>query len=209
MEFIATLFRALANRTRIRILRLLVVLGETTVSDIAAATSVRLSRTSAHLRALVAVGLLWRRRSGRVVDYGLAERASHPVTATVLQSLTRIFGTVTATDPDLVAAADQAGSATCSDAALFACFTAFTHPRRLQIIRHLAVKGTATSGELSCALSMSPSAVQRHVEKLQRRGFVRAKVAGRQTTYALTRGRGSAQQGLLEAVRKHLCGEQT
>jgi len=204
MEFVAYLFRALANRSRIRILRLLGVLGQMNVGQIAQVTAIKLERTSAHLKILAAVGLIWRSRSGRVVGYHLAERPGHPVTAAVLQVLRRVFRAVTATDSKEVAHADQVDSTTCSDAALFACFTAFTHPRRLQIIRHLAREGTATSRALTSTLSMSASALQRHLEKLERRGLVRARVVGRRATYALTQGTGAVQVALLKAVREHL-----
>ena len=65
MEFLVRLFRALANRRRIAVLRLLCVLGETHVSEIAEATSLGMTIVSGHLALLAGVGLLWRRRSGR------------------------------------------------------------------------------------------------------------------------------------------------
>lgn len=209
MEFLVQLFRALANGSRIRILRLLAVLGEMNVSDIARAAGLRANAVSAHLRVLAAAGLVWRRRSGARVAYRLAESAGHPVTARTVSALRRVFGTIATTDPQQVAAADQERSPTRSDAALFACFTAFTHPRRLQIIRHLARHRTALLGELMAQLSMSLPACLRHLDKLERRGVVGRARPRKRDGYALRSGRGRVQKELLRAVREDLVGEST
>ena len=209
MEFIVQLFRALANTERIKVLRTLQVLGEMSVSHIAQATGVELSRMSTHLKVLSAAGLLWRRRSGRVVEYYIAERAFHPVAACVLKVTKGVFSQVGQMKPDRVAQADQAKSPTSSDAALFACFTAFTHPRRLQIIRHLAKHGTASLLELRSVLSMSQPACLRHLAKLERRGFLTRRSAGPRTTYALAEGSGQLQAELLSAVRGYLLADET
>lgn len=197
MEFLVRLFRALANRRRIAILRLLCAFGEMRVSAIARATAVRLPIVSGHLAMLVAVGLLWRRRSGRFVYYSLAGSASHPVTGTVLELLTRAFGGMDGNDPADVARATGDAASPASDAALFAAFTAFTHPRRLQILRHLA-RGDA--GPLSAALSMSPAACGRHVEKLERRRMVRTQGAKGGLVLTLGNGVGWPGRMLAEAV---------
>ena len=204
MEFIAQLFRALANRARIRILRLLTVIGEMSVTQIGEATGVEASLISGHLRVLASAGLVWRRRSGRIVRYRLAEKAGNPVTAAVLRMLPHAFGWVDSKKPATVAAADRAGHDTDSDAALFACFTAFTHPRRLQIIRHLARHGTTPSTELGASLSMSMPACMRHLAKLHRRGFLRRKSVARRGHYALAGGQGRVQRTVLRAVRQHV-----
>jgi len=209
MEFIVQLFRAAANYRRIRVLRLLAVLGEVTVSEIARATSIESSLISAHLKILAAAGLVWRRRSGARVGYRLAESSSNRVTAAVVQAVAAVFAAVAETKPRRVAAADQADSPTGSDAALFACFTAFTHPRRLQIIRHLARHKTASLGELMARLSMSLPACLRHLDKLERRGVIRRARPRKRGGYALRSGSGPVQKELLRAVREHLVGEST
>ena len=137
MEFIVQLFRAVANRERIRILRLFSVLGEMNVSSVASATGLEQSLVSAHLKILSAAGLVWRRRSGRMVGYRLAARAGNAVTTAALQAVRNVFRGISDREPTSVANADQGDSPTECDAALFACFTAFTHPRRLQIIRRI------------------------------------------------------------------------
>lgn len=172
MEFIVQLFRALANHERIKILRLLAVLGEMTVSDIAEALELALPLVSGHLKVLSAAGLVWRRRSGRSVAYRLAERAGNTVTMTALRTLLEAFRGIAKDKPRTVATADQVDSAVTSDAALFACFTAFTHPRRLQIIGALSRQKAASAVELSASLSMSRRASERHLEKLERRQVI-------------------------------------
>ena len=204
MEFIVQLFRALANRTRIRILRLVCVLGELNAASIARALSLRPPGLSAHLRALAGSGLLWRRRSGRFVKYGLAERSRHPVVAAALRALHGVFGALRAESAKRVARADQADSPVSSDVALFACFTAFTHPRRLQILRYLVRRGPAGLPELVRQLSMSPRACLRHLSKLKRRGYIQCRAAGRRTTYALSEAPGPLQRELFRALRDHL-----
>jgi DNA-binding transcriptional ArsR family regulator len=159
---------------------------------------------SAHLGLLASVGLVWRRRSGRRVYYHLAEQPGSRVVAAVLEALHEAFRIVEKDAPRRVARADQAESATNSDAALFACFTAFTHPRRLQIIRHLAAHGTAPFGDLSAKLSISPRACMRHLDKLERRGYLRHRIQGKQTVYALRKGDGAVQSRSLQAVREQL-----
>jgi len=200
VEFLVRLFRALANRRRIAILRLLCAFGEMRVSAIARATAVRLPNVSGHLAMLVAVGLVWRRRSGRFVYYSLAGSASHPVTGTVLELLTRAFGGMDGNDPADVARATGDAASPASDAALFAAFTAFTHPRRLQILRHLARGEAGPLLALSAALSMSPAACGRHVEKLERRRMVRKHGAKGGLVLTLGNGVGWPGRMLAEAV---------
>jgi len=206
VESIVRLFRILANLRRIQVLRLLAVLGELSVTRLARATRVRLPRLSSHLGLLAATGLVWRRRSGRAVHYRLAERPGSPVTAAVLRELAAVFSAVRAGDPRRVARADQATSPVRSDAALFACFTAFTHPRRLQIVRHLARRGPASLTELGRGLAIPPRACLRHLDKLERRGFVRRRVRGRKTVYLLAKGRGALQRATLRVVVARLVG---
>ena len=206
MERLVRLFRALANRERICILRLLAVLGERCVGEIARAAGRGGSRVSVDLGILAASGLVWRRRSGRTVGYRLAERPGSPVTVAAVMALARAFAAVPSDSPEVVARADQADSATHSDSALFACFTAFTHPRRLQILRSLALQGPSSLVELAVSLSMSPRACLRHLAKLAARGLVRRKTAGRTTRYALLPGHGGPQRLIARAVAEELGG---
>lgn len=207
MELITQIFRALANRQRIRILRLLAVIGEMRVTHIAEATKLDITLVSAHLKVLGAAGLVWKRRSGGGVHYYLPGHFACAVAEEASRLLVRIFRGVREMTPERVAESDRRSSETDSDAALFACFTAFTHPRRLQIIRYLSQRGTAGLVELAAELSMSQRACLRHLAKLERRGFAARAAAGHRTAYSLSDGHGQMQQGLFAAVRGHLGAE--
>ena len=200
MESIVRLFRVLANVRRIQVLRLLAVLGELPVVEIAQATRLDPARLSAHLGLMAGTGLLWRRRSGRTVYYRLAEQPGSPIVAAALAQLRRVFARIGVARAREVVDANQPDSPTASDAALFACFTSFTHPRRLQIISHLERHSAASLADLTAALAMSPRACFRHLDKLERRGFLRRRVRGHRTSYLVARGKGRLQQTLMRAV---------
>ena len=204
MERTCRLFRILANRQRIRVLRLLAVAGELRLMQIAEAIATSPPRACAHLDRMTGVGLLWRRRSGSAVYYRLAESPADPVVATVLDALRRVFKSVTGRDPRRIAAAEQSSSQTDSDKALFAFFTGFTHPRRLQIVRYLIGHETAAPRTLRGALRMSWPACQRHLAKLRRRGILVRRTQGREATYALRKARGTVQKTVSQAVRNRL-----
>ena len=172
MEPTARLFRTLANYRRLRILRLLAVLKEYRVSELTRAMGLHPATVSRHLVSLSVCGIVWQRRSGSAVYYRFAEKPSNPLTMEVLSLLTRVFDRVRERDPKRVASNDQASSPEHSDAALFRLFTAFTHPRRLQIIRHLSEHGPCTQFVLTSALGMSPTALCRHMTKLSLRYIV-------------------------------------
>jgi DNA-binding transcriptional ArsR family regulator len=207
VEIIAQLFRALANHVRLQMLRLLAVLDACSVTDTAAATGQLLSAVSAHYRVLAASGLVWRQRSGRRTLYRLASHPSRPTTRRTLDELRDVFCRVNHTDPVQIVQADQSDSPERSDAALFDCFTAFTHPRRLQILRHLAEHPAASASELAVALRMSTVACHRHVDKLLRRKIVRSTKAGRRIVYQLASGGRGCQGRIVRAVIDALTGE--
>ena len=126
--------------------------------------------------------------------------------AAVWTGLRTVFSSVRSTDPEAVVRAGQAHSRTRSDRALFACFTAFTHPRRLQILRYMSDSRTAALEDLGTQLSMSPRACLRHIDKLERRGLLRRKAMGKHTAYALTGGNSPLTNELFRAVRSSLDG---
>jgi len=204
VERTCRLFRILANRQRIRMLRLLAVAGELRLMQIAKALSTSPPRACAHLDRMTGVGLLWRRRSGSAAYYRLAESPADPVVSAVLDALRRVFRSVRGRDPQRIVDAEQSSSETDSDKALFACFTGFTHPRRLQIVRHLIRHGAAGPDALRAALRMSSPACQRHLAKLQSRGFLVRRTRGPEATYALGKARGTVQQAVWQAVRDRL-----
>ena len=204
MEATVQLFRTLANRPRMRILRVLAVLGEQRVTAISDATGIQLCTVSGHLHALAVSGIVWRRRSGRAVYYHLAEEPSRHVTRCTASVLRRVFGRVHSRDPRHVAACDQADSAEFSDAALFSYFTAFTHPRRLQIVRYLHENGRSRADRIATDLHMSAAACSRHTAKLVRRDLVRVVEVDGAKVYELTGGRSVVQSELVASVVQEL-----
>jgi len=200
MEIIAQRFRALASPVRIRMLRVLTVLGETSVNELAEATRILPCTASFHLRVLTSSGFLWRRRSGSLVYYDLAGNPSSGVTRVLLDLLRDVFQGVRYRNARRVAECDQKKSREYSDSALFACFTGLTHPRRLQIVREIDSQGTASSDLLVYRLHMSPQACLRHLSKLADRGFVHVTRTGRRMAYSLATGECSVQLRLLKAV---------
>jgi len=200
MEATTHLFRTLANRRRLRLLRLLAVLEECRVKQLIDATGVPAGAVSNDLRRLSSCGVIWRRRSGGAVYYRLAEEPSHPLTQAAIAYLTRAFRHIRERDPRLVAACDQASSPDYSDAAIFACFTAFTHPRRLQIIRCLSEQGKMDQTALAVELHMSHVAASRHVEKLAARALIRKQKDDRSVACELVSGGDSPRSALFQAV---------
>src|SRR5262245_44077558 len=80
-----TLFKALADETRLRILGLLLT-GEVSVGDIHESLKIRQSKTSRHLAYLRRSGLVETRRSGLWIHYRL-RRLANPVLAVVVDAV--------------------------------------------------------------------------------------------------------------------------
>lgn len=87
-----TLFQALGDATRLRILGLLIT-GEVCVCHIHESLKVSQPKASRHLAYLRRAGLVDTRREGLWIYYRLAE-ASDPVVATVKQAVTHALGHV-------------------------------------------------------------------------------------------------------------------
>jgi len=82
--------------------------------------------------------------------------------------------------------------------------TAFTHPRRIQVLRRLAAGGALDVPTLTRDLKMSQAALSRHLEKLIRRGYVRALPPTRGGSYELLRdGKGGLHASLLAILTTH------
>jgi len=87
-----TLFKALADTTRLRILRLLMA-GEVCVCDIHDTLKIPQAKASRHLAYLRRAGLVTTRREGLWVHYSLAKSAD-PVIATIADATTHVLGHV-------------------------------------------------------------------------------------------------------------------
>jgi ArsR family transcriptional regulator len=87
-----TLFKALADATRLRILRLLMA-GEICVCDIHDTLKVPQAKASRHLAYLRRAGLVSTRREGLWVHYRLA-KSTDPIIATIADATTHVLGHV-------------------------------------------------------------------------------------------------------------------
>ncbi len=153
--------RALANRRRLRVLQSLLDGAPRTVSEVAALNQLSEVSASQCLRTLNARGVLRVRRVSRWVTYRIGHDPSVPETKSLVRALRR-----------QLRGGDQALEAT------FRNVTAFTHARRMDIMRALARRDDLTLESLRCATGISASALFRHLHKLDGRGLVR-KVDGR------------------------------
>lgn len=147
--------RVLANKTRLRVLRELCVRPEQRVSDIAERLRLSLSLASQSLRALNGRGLLRARRIGKFVYYSPCANRSIPDSARLLQAILRVF------------ANDRK-----SEENIFRYATAFTHPRRIFIIRAL-YEHPMSLKEITIQTNIPISTLGRHLRKLILRGFLK------------------------------------
>ncbi len=93
-----TLFKALADATRLRILRLLMA-GEVCVCDIHDTLKIPQAKASRHLAYLRRAGLVTTRREGLWVHYSLSKSAD-PIVATIKDATTHVLGHVEALRKD-------------------------------------------------------------------------------------------------------------
>jgi DNA-binding transcriptional ArsR family regulator len=148
--------RVLANRERIRMLQ--IVAGTPSglsVSSIAATAEVLPSRASVHLRLLNSRGLLSAKRSGRWVLYRLEPDSSIPESKDLINGLKQAFQN----NPEPV---EQ----------IYRMTTAFTHPRRIAMVKLLDAKGPLLLDRLAVVTGYSSDALRRHLAKLEDRGVV-------------------------------------
>lgn len=146
--------RAIANHTRLEILRLLLDDSGQTVSALAKRLRRRPSITSQYLRTLEARGLLTARRTGRWVVYRLSPATRQNAMSGLVAALRATFRC-------------ESKPVT----TIFRLATAFTHPRRIEIFRALQA-GPRTPREIQAVTGISGWALSRHLRKLEARGFV-------------------------------------
>ena len=147
--------RGLASKTRLRIFRELCAHPDQCVSDIAHRLGMSLSLASQSLRALNARGLLLARRFGPSVYYSPCANRSIPNSAPLLRAIQKTFNN------------DKK-----PDETIFQYCTAFTHPRRILIIKILS-KGPMQFKDIAFKTNIPPRALSRHLRKLIARGFLK------------------------------------
>lgn len=145
--------RVLANRTRLQILALLHREPGLSVSHVAGRIGSSIPTASQALRALESRGLLAAQRKGPRVHYrpklARPDEPLHDLTHALRELLGRELGT------------DEA----------FRIVTAFTHPRRIAMVRQLG-RGSLDAARIRTACRVSSPAVTRHLRKLRSRGVV-------------------------------------
>jgi len=114
-----------------------------------------LPAASQYLRLLESRGLLKAHRVGRSVKYEVTPDDHPSLNAGLVQALRVVF------EWNIM-----------SIQTLFALITAFTHPRRIEIVRALCV-GPATMDQLRTATGISLRSLGRHLAKLERRRFIK------------------------------------
>ena len=201
-ELIVRVLRTIACATRLRILARLMRADEATPSRLARDLRLRPDVLSLHLARLTSAGLIQRRRSG----------ARHYCSARSPYDDTTLSGQVVewlhyalatgSQDPPTGASPHAYASRRSLDAhrAVFDAATAFTHPRRIQILRRLSRGKPPHVITLMQELRMSSAAVSRHTDKLIRRGYVRALPPARGLTYELVRKGKTPLHGRLLAI---------
>lgn len=161
--------RILANQRRLACLRTVLSLPGCTVGTVAEKADLPTDQASLCLRALQARGLIQAKRHSRWVHYTPAPDLSVPVAAPILSALRRAL------------LADKL-----TDTTITLTLTAFTHPRRLVILKRLTSTAQLTAARLTRETHISPPALWRHLSKLKRRGLVIQTPDGWQLAQALT-----------------------
>ena len=123
------LFKALADSTRLRILRLLMA-GELCVCNIHDALRIPQAKASRHLAYLRRVGLVTTRREGLWVYYSLS-KSSNPIVAAIEGATTHVLGHVEALKKDAERLEKQTGC----------CVPAAARARDFPCCASLAAKG--------------------------------------------------------------------
>ena len=146
--------RVLANPCRLSCLRAVIDTPGRTVEEIAERAGLSAPVASLYLRHLQARGLVRPERVSRWVRYTAVADAS-----------------VTHAGPTLAAVARALRAARRPYARLLQTLTAFTHPRRLAILRVIPDDGAASFSTIRSVTGISHSALCRHLAKLQRHGL--------------------------------------
>ena len=186
-EITVAVARAVACPTRLMILSQLSHVEELAPTRLARELRMSMALVCTHLRRLAFTGLLTRRRSGTWC-YCRPASAYGPRTLTgglaswLYATLSDPGGSLEKAGCQPQGAAAKGGEEEVLHGLIFEAATAFTHPRRLQLLRRLR-SGPADVATLTSELSMSGSALSRHADKLLRRGYIEVEHHARLATY--------------------------
>jgi len=146
--------RALANKTRLAMLIHIIRHPGLSVTQIANAFDLTLPQASMYLRILNSRGLIRAARMGRYVFYEAKPDESIPAAPAILKAIRESL-------------ANEANPA----ATIYGYVTAFTHPRRILIVKALC-GGSLSWQALQKRVRLSKAVLARHLDKLIRRGYV-------------------------------------
>jgi DNA-binding transcriptional ArsR family regulator len=149
--------RVLANPARLRVLDSLFRERSLSVSAVAARCRIRPVTATHHLRLLQSRGLIRARRTGRWVCYSVEPDPLVAHAATLVTALQHPLARQTHNRQTTIRAC-----------------TAFTHERRLLIVRAIA-RGVDTREALSAVCHISAPALARHLRKLENRNVISRK----------------------------------
>lgn len=202
MDIIVSVCRVLANRQRLSLLRTIYAQPDATVQVLATAIALPIESASKHLKLLANFRLVEARPQGRYVHYnpGHPRPGGHPFLRDLLAGLP----TLLKSHCTLAQVCNSGAPAAEADEALLKTFTTYTHLRRLLLLRYLLNHGSAAAVELAAEIHMSPTAVHRHMRKLQRRAVV-AITAGTPLRWVLIRPeRTDSRRQLLDIILRSL-----
>lgn len=154
-------FRVIASGIRLRCLKVVLKTPECSVEQVAEAVGISEIQSSLALRALQSRGLIASRRLSRWVLYAPEPDVS---VVTAKAFLSTLEAALLDSHVPVIRIAEAA--------------TAFTHPRRIDIVRAIAQAGEVDPLGLSAQLGFSPAATFRHLAILESRGVV-AKIDGK------------------------------
>jgi DNA-binding MarR family transcriptional regulator len=169
--------RVLANQTRLCLLFEIIRHAPLSVAQLAAQTDMQTANTSMQLKELHTYGLIAPYRRKQSVYYAIRNLPPELYPQLLLPALI------------------DAASLNTAPAEIIHLATAFTHQRRVEIVRLLSDKPQTTSDLLDCS-NIKRSALSRHLAKLKRRGFVLQSDSG----YRLVRQKNKLGAALLKAA---------
>ena len=175
--------RALANRDRLNLLRLVAISkGEKGVAELAAEAGLPVPTASLYLRALNARGLISVVRSGPYVYYGTGSDRSLPVAISIQKAFRKLF-------------ALKELPADWTDR-LLPLLHAYSNPRREAIVRIIAMRQPLRYVELHMRSGICETSFLRHLGVLTAAGIVTLATNG---SYSLAKPRNSLAAVFLDA----------
>ena len=175
--------RALANRDRLNLLRLVAISkGEKGVAELAAEAGLPVPTASRYLRALNARGLISVVRSGPYVYYGTGSDRSLPVAISIQKAFRKLF-------------ALKELPADWTDR-LLPLLRAYSNPRREAIVRIIAMRQPLRYVELHMRSGICETSFLRHLGVLTAAGIVTLAPNG---SYSLAKPRNSLAAVFLDA----------